>query len=145
MSLSKRFEEFQPSKALWFWSTAGAVVLTMVVGFTAGGWVTGGTATEMADSARENGRAELAAQLCVNQFVAAPGAAAELAALKEASSWERDNFVEDGGWAVLAGNVAVIDGSIDLCAEKLAAMEALPEGAGMTEEATTSEPVADQS
>lgn len=121
-----RWENFRPSKALWLWSCAGCIAATMILGFTVGGWVMGGTAEEMAESAREEGRAELAAQLCVNRFVAAPGAAETLESLKEASSWDRDDLIEKGGWANLPGNVAVIDGSIDLCAEKLAAMEALP-------------------
>ena len=47
-TLSQRFDEYQPSKTLWFWSVAGTAVLTMIVGFTAGGWTTAGTASEMA-------------------------------------------------------------------------------------------------
>ena len=132
-SFSKKFADFQPSKTLWFWTSAGCVIATIVIGFTAGGWVTGGTAQEMATTAAEDGRAELAASLCVNQFASAPDAAAQFAALKEASSWERDDLIEEGGWAALPGGVEVVDGSIDLCAEKIAALETLPVPEGGTQ------------
>lgn len=133
-NLSTRWHNFRPSKATWLWSCAGCIVATMLVGFTAGGWVTGGTADEMVSDAREEARAELAATLCVNRFAAAPGAQAELTALKEASSWERDDFIEEGGWAELSGTVAIVDGSLDLCADKLVAMETLPSPEGETAE-----------
>lgn len=133
-SLSTRWQNFRPTKATWLWSCAGCIVATMLVGFTVGGWVTGGSADEMASNAREDGRAELAATLCVNRFVAAPGAQTELAALKEASSWERDDLIKEGGWAELSGTVAIVDGSLDLCADKLVAMESLPTPEGETAE-----------
>jgi hypothetical protein len=43
-TMSQRWENYRPSKTLWFWSVAVAAVLTMIVGFTAGGWTTGGSA-----------------------------------------------------------------------------------------------------
>ncbi|WP_099865379.1 hypothetical protein [Pararhizobium haloflavum] len=133
--IGQRWNEFRPTKAVWLWSCAGCIVATMVVGFTYGGWVTGGTAAEMAADASETGRAELAATLCVNKFASAPNATEQWASLKEASSWERDDLIEDGGWAALSGNIEIVDGSLDLCAERLVAMEQLP--AGRSETAAT--------
>jgi hypothetical protein len=132
-SLSQRWEKYRPSKTLWIWSVIGAALATMILGFTAGGWTTGGTAAVMADKAAKDARIELAASICVQKFVGAEGAAEKLAALKETSSWERDSFVEDGGWAKLAGMEKSIPGTADLCAEELVAMDSLP--------ATTSESV----
>ena len=43
-SLSQRFADYRPSKTVLFWSCAGCVAATMIIGFTWGGWVTGGTA-----------------------------------------------------------------------------------------------------
>lgn len=125
-SLSQRWENYRPSKTLWFWSAAGAAVATMIVGFTAGGWTTGGTATEMAEDAARDARAELAASVCVEKFVTAANASQSLAQLKEASSYQRDDFITDGGWAKLVGLDKPVAGAADLCAEKLAAMDALP-------------------
>jgi hypothetical protein len=122
--LADRWSNFRPSKALWFWSCAGAVVLVMVLGFTVGGWVTGGSAAQMAENAAEEARTELAATICVERFMNEPNAASELAELKEIDSWTRDDFVTDGGWVKLAGMEEPVDGAADLCAEKLADMDA---------------------
>ena len=124
--VSQRWENFRPSKTLWFWSLVGVVVATMVVGFSVGGWTTGGTAAKMAEEAAHDAKAQLAASICVEKFVSANDAATRLAALKETSSWERDSFVEDGGWATLLGIEKPVDGSADLCAQELMAMDSLP-------------------
>ncbi|AZO11976.1 MULTISPECIES: hypothetical protein [unclassified Mesorhizobium] len=125
-TISQRFEEYQPSKTLWFWSVAGAVVLTMIVGFTAGGWTTAGTASEMAKTSAMKARAELVANLCVQKFITASNAGDNLAKLKGTSSYQRDSFISDGGWVKLAGMKKDAPGAADLCAEKLAAMDTIP-------------------
>ncbi|WP_322990283.1 hypothetical protein [Hoeflea sp.] len=107
-------------------AAAGAVVLA-IVGFSSyGGWVTGGTAQEMADKAGNDVGTQIVSALCVKKFVAAPGASMQLAKLKEAKSWDRDNFIEDGGWATIDGVEDSIDGVADACADQLAAMDELP-------------------
>src|SRR5579872_4521168 len=81
--IGKRWQDYRPSKSLWFWSCVACVVATMVVGFHWGGWVTGGTADDMAQSAGKKARAELAASLCVNRFESSADATTQLAALKK--------------------------------------------------------------
>jgi hypothetical protein len=125
-TFSQRFDEYQPSKTLWFWSVAGAVVLTMIVGFTAGGWTTSGTAAEMAKSSAIKAKAELAANLCVEKFITASNANDNLAKLKGTSSYQRDSFISDGGWVKLAGLNKDVPGAADLCADKLSAMDTIP-------------------
>jgi hypothetical protein len=125
--LSQRWQNYQPSKTLWFWSLAGISVVTMILGFTVGGWTTGGNATFMAEQAAREARSTLAASLCVQKFVSTAGATENLAALKQASSWERDNFIEDGGWVKLAGMEKDVPGAAEVCAKELVAMESLPE------------------
>src|ERR687892_466365 len=93
------WREYRPTKTVWFWSCAGCVAATIVLGFTWGGWVTGGTAAYRAAEAREAGRAELAATVCVERFVTADDARTQLAALKEESTWSRDDTIVEGGWA----------------------------------------------
>ncbi len=132
-TFAQRWEEFRPSKTLWFWSVAGAAVATMIVGFTAGGWTTGGSAETMAERAAGDARAELVASVCVQKFAAEADAAARLAALKEASSWERRNIVEDGGWGMLAGMEKAVPGAAEACAKQLIAMDTLPVGEVDTE------------
>ncbi|MDX8450308.1 hypothetical protein [Mesorhizobium captivum] len=125
-TLSQRFDIYQPSKTLWFWSVVGAVVATMIVGFTAGGWTTAGTASEMAKTSAIKARAELVANLCVEKFITASNAKENLAKLKETSSYQRDSFISDGGWVKLAGTKKDVPGAADLCADRLAAMDTIP-------------------
>jgi hypothetical protein len=123
-NLSQRWAGYQPSKALWFWSCVACVIATMVVGFAWGGWTTGGTAAKMASDASDQARAELAATVCVAKFMGAPDAATQLATLKKTDSWKRDELIQKGGWAKLTGLEKAPSDAADLCAEKLASMEA---------------------
>ena len=135
-SMSQRFEDWHPSKTILFWSCAGCVVATMIVGFAWGGWVTGGTAEEMAEDAATQGRAEVAAALCVENFMQGADAGTQLASLKDTrSSWQRENFIEEGGWAVIAGQE--YDEAAELCAERLIEMEAPAAQAATATEAGT--------
>lgn len=120
--MKAKWAEFRPTKTQWFWSCAGCVVLTMVVGFTAGGWVTGGTAAQAVSDARSDARAELAAEVCVAKFRSSDGFTAALASLKAENSWSRDNFVTKGGWVNLAGMKEPVAGAAERCAELLAKM-----------------------
>ena len=123
MAIIQQLKDYQPTKTTLLWSMAGAAALTMFVGFTWGGWVTGGTATTMAQDAAEESTAKLAAVVCVERFVNAPDVAAQLAALKETSRWKQEDFVEDGMWARLPGIGEPVDGAAELCAAQLADME----------------------
>jgi hypothetical protein len=131
-SMGQGFQDYRASKTALFWSCAGCIVATVIVGFTWGGWVTGGSARDMAEAAAEQAQAQVAAAVCVDQFMAAADARPQLASLKEnTSSWRQENFIEDGGWAVIADQE--YDGAAELCAERLIAME-VP-----TQEASSSE------
>lgn len=113
--------QYRPTKTVWFWSSVGVAALTMIVGFTAGGWVTGGTATEQAQASTEQAVATLAANICANRFLAAPDAAHQVTMLKEVDSWKQDSFIEEGGWVTFANMKDPIDGAADLCADKVLA------------------------
>jgi hypothetical protein len=113
--LAERWRNYRPSKAATFWSWVAVSALTMLIGFTWGGWVTGGSAAGMAQHAR----AELAADVCVEHFLSAPDAQKQLASFKGTSSWRRDDFIKDGGWAKIAGTDKPSSDAISLCATKL--------------------------
>lgn len=135
-NMSQRFQDYRPTKTALFWSCAACIVGTTIVGFTWGGWVTGGTAQDMAEDALEQGRAQVAAVVCVEQFMAAGDARPQLTSLQETtSSWRQRSFIEDGGWAVIAGQE--YDGAAGLCAEKLMAMEMPAAQEASTDEAGT--------
>src|SRR4029434_8075415 len=93
------------------WGVAGGAVLAAIVGFTWGGWVTGGTA-EMSAAQRANAAVVLAlAPVCVERFQRAPEVSANLAALKKADSWSQGDFVEKGGWATAPGGKRYAQGA----------------------------------
>jgi hypothetical protein len=120
--LAQRWETYRPTKALLLWTGAGCAALTMIIGFSWGGWVTGRTATSLADSAATRARSELAASICVSRFMGAADAGVKLAELKAVSSWQRDDFVEKGGWATVSGSDEPVRGAAELCSTTLAEM-----------------------
>ncbi len=122
--LSQRWDELQPSKTMLVWACVGSIAATLIVGFSWGGWVTGGTARGMAGTAGDEARGQLASVICVENFMAAPDAAVQLAALKEIdSSYQQRQFVEKGGWAVMPGEDSSDRRGADLCAKVLANLE----------------------
>ena len=102
-SLRKRWKEARPSKTTVFWYLIATIILTMIVGFAWGGWVTGRTARTLAEDIAEDAVVERLAPICVHQFNQDPGKDAKLAELKEASSYQRRTFVQDQGWATMPG------------------------------------------
>jgi hypothetical protein len=128
-TLSQRFQQYRASKAVLFWACAGSVIVATIVGFSWGGWVTGGSAAKMAEKSAAEARQELAAVVCVDRFMAAPDVGVQLTALKDIESpYSQGKFVEDGGWAIIvpAGSPPDRKASADdrkaagLCAEALA-------------------------
>jgi hypothetical protein len=119
------FDQYQPTKTVLFWGCAGSAVLAIVVGFAWGGWVTGGSADTMATKAAAGARQQVAATVCVDRFMAAQDASAQLIALQKiSSSYARDRFVQDGGWANLLGDSTDDRKAAGLCAGELANLEA---------------------
>ena len=105
----------------------------MVVGFAWGGWVTGGTAREMVEQAR----ADLAATVCVERFLDAADVQAQYASFKETNTWQRDEFVQKGGWATFAGVEEPIAEAAEICADRLEEVEIPPADAQATDDTST--------
>lgn len=118
-SIGRRWGDYQPSKAIWFWSCVVCIVATLVIGFTWGGWVTGGTANKMTTDAADGARAQLAAAACVVRFEKGPDATAQLTALKKADGYERADLIEKAGWATMPGSKDPVAGAADICARQL--------------------------
>jgi hypothetical protein len=119
LSAGARWAAYRPTKGVWFWSCAGCVVATIVVGFAWGGWVMGGTAERMASDAASGARAQLAALTCVAGFNNGPDAVAQLAALKKASSYQRGDMLVKSGWLTMPGSTGPVTGAADICVQKL--------------------------
>ncbi len=93
----------------------GGAILTIIIGFAWGGWVTGGTAQERIDKAV----LPLAAEICANNFKTDPNFEKNLAALKKEESWQRRGYIEKGKWSVMAGDDTSKSGVAEACVEKL--------------------------
>ena len=118
-SLMQRWDGYQASKTVAVWLCLGSMAATLVVGFGWGGWVTGGTARNMESKAATDARAELAAAICVQQFVSGTDARAQMTALKAADSWTREGLLEKGGWVTLPGVEKPVEGAAALCSQRL--------------------------
>ena len=77
------------------WGMVGGGIITMVVGFNWGGWITPGTAGQMETASAKAAVIHEFAPLCVAK---AEPQLDKLAELKELSSWKHNTFVAEAGW-----------------------------------------------
>lgn len=123
-SIQQRWNDLQPTKTMLLWSCVGSAAVAVVVGFTWGGWVTGGTARDMAERAGDSSRYELASVICVERFLAAPDARAQLTKLKAIdSAYRQRQFIDEGGWAVMPSKDKAARQAAELCAKILTNLE----------------------
>lgn len=78
---------------------AGGALVMAFVGFTWGGWVTGGKAEAAALDRANTAVVTVLAPICVDKFKRASDSAAKLTALKGTDAWSRGEYVAKGGWA----------------------------------------------
>jgi hypothetical protein len=93
----------------------------MIVGFSWGGWVTGGTARAQAATTARDAVVAALAPICADRFRAQGDAPAQIAALAKASSWERGSVVEKSGYALMPGSKTTDSDVARACAEMLTA------------------------
>ena len=105
------------------WGLVVSAVLTMIIGFAFGGWVTGGTAQEMAGEMAEKAVVDRLAPICVVQFNQDPEKDKKLQELKEKSSWDRKDYVEKQGWATMPGEKEPDSNVANECAKRLVELE----------------------
>lgn len=91
------------TKTAAFWSALAAIVLTLIIGFTWGGWVTGGTSQTQATTAVKAAVTTRLAPICVAQFQQDPGKVQKLVDFKALSSYQRSEYVGEQGWATMPG------------------------------------------
>lgn len=119
---TQKWTAYQPTKFVLAGACMLAAIFTMLVGFSLGGWVTGGTSRAMAAAASEAAVGKLAANICVERFNAMPGAPGRLAEFKALEGiYKQRQYIEDGGWATMPGEVSPTSGAAAICATALAA------------------------
>lgn len=77
------------------WGAIGGAIAAIIVGFVWGGWVTGGTAGQMETASAEVAVVRAFTPLCAAKAELEPE---KLVALKEETSYKRDDFVIEAGW-----------------------------------------------
>jgi hypothetical protein len=122
-SFGQRWSKARPTKKVLFWYCVACIVLTMIIGFTWGGWVRGGTAQRMAEEMSEKAVVDRLAPICVEQFNQDPDKDKKLKELKELSSYDRDEYVEKQGWATMLGEKEPDNKVADECARRIVELE----------------------
>lgn len=123
MSARQRWSAARPTKAVVFWSWVAAAAVTMIIGFSWGGWVTGGTAGMMAKAMAEEAVAKRLAPMCVVRVQQDPNKTERLKELRDTSNWQRSDYVKKHGWATMPGEDQPDSKVADECAKLL-----VPEG-----------------
>jgi pimeloyl-ACP methyl ester carboxylesterase len=110
--------------ALWG-AAAGAIALA-IVGFSWGGWVTGGTAERLAKNSAATAVVAALTPICVEKFRQATDASANLVEMKKATYvWDQSKFIEKGGWATMPGSTEPNSAVARACAETLGSQKAV--------------------
>ncbi len=99
---------------------ATGAIASMVIGFSWGGWMTGGTASKLAAERADTAVVAALTPICVEKFLQNSDAKANLAILQKISSnWEQGDYLQKGGWATRSGATSSDYQLARACAEKL--------------------------
>ena len=112
-SYGERWSKIRPTKTIVFWIGVAVIILTMIVGFNWGGWVTDGTAKVMAQAAV----VQRLAPICVSQFNQDPAKVQKLEELQGTNTWQIRAYVEEQGWATMPGEEGPDRQVTDACAK----------------------------
>jgi hypothetical protein len=100
-------------------AVVGAIALA-IIGFSWGGWVTGGTSAKYSAAASHEAVVAALAPICVERFRGQSDAVVRTAALVKTSSWERGSMIEKSGFATMPGSTTADADVARACAEILA-------------------------
>ena len=96
----------------------GAIVVVIVMFWT--GWaVTSGAAAASAEDMVKEAVVENLAPICVDQYLQDPNKLERFAELKKKSSYQRDDYVDEIGWATMLGAESPVRGVADACAKRI--------------------------
>lgn len=97
----------------------GGAVLTLVVGFSWGGWLTGGGAETMAATRAKADVVAALVPVCLQISQDDPDRTAKLATIQAASTYQRRDAVMTAGWATVPGAEAPDRDLAQACIEGL--------------------------
>ncbi|UCC88974.1 MAG: hypothetical protein JSV81_06630 [Anaerolineales bacterium] len=119
LSYRQRWDKLRPTKWVLVWFCLGSVIGALIVGFNWGGWVTGGSARDMAVQSGKDAVVERLAPICVYQFTKDPEKDQKLSELKDTSTYQRRAYVEEQGWATMPGEAEPDRNVADACVKLL--------------------------
>ena len=90
------------TKSALIGAVAGAIAVS-IIGFNWGGWVTGGSATDMSEEVSIAAVAMALTPYCIQKSQDDPKSVAVMADIEETSSYQRRGVIEDAGWATPLG------------------------------------------
>jgi hypothetical protein len=103
-------------------------VASIVIGFSWGGWTTGGAAAKLADEQANTSVVAALTLICVANFLQNNDVKANLAVLQKISSnWEQGDYMQKGGWATRPGATSPDYQLARACAEQLAQVKTAAE------------------
>jgi hypothetical protein len=102
------------------WGAVAGSVLTMIVGFSYGGWTTGGTASRLAKQQADTAVTAALVPLCIAQSKADRTVVKKMGELKTlTSSYDQREFVTKTGWATVPGSEDANTDVAEACAAAL--------------------------
>ena len=100
----------------------GAIGLLIVVFWT--GWVvTNSTAEAQGKQLAKEAVLEQLVPICVAQYLQDPNKVERFTELEDKSYWQRDDYVEEIGWATMPGAKSPVRGVADKCAKQIIELE----------------------
>lgn len=117
-SLGQRWKSLQPTKAHLVWACLATAILTMIIGFNWGGWMSTANAQKVADTMSKDAVVQRLAPICVAQFNQDAEKDAKLIEMNtKLTSSQKAQFVRDQGWATITGEERPDSKVADACAK----------------------------
>lgn len=119
-SIRQKWNKAKFTKSTTFWIAIGAVILTIILGFSLGGWVTDGSVQRLVQRRSQEAVTMRLAQICTAQFSQDPERNQKLGELKALnSSFQRGKYVTEQGWATMPGETAPDTNVGSECAQQI--------------------------
>lgn len=119
LSRGERWRAARPTKWVTFGLCLASIALAVFIGFRWGGWVTGGSAQKMAAVSAQTAVVQRLAPMCVAQFNLDPAKDAKLKELQALTTYERTDYVNTQGWALVLGEEKADSKVLSECAKQL--------------------------
>ncbi len=94
-------EESSKKLKTTIWGVIGGSIITMIIGFSWGGWVLGSTSLDLGEKMAQAAVTERLTPICVGQFNLDPKKVEKLKILNEKGSWEGDDYIMEQGWSTI--------------------------------------------